>query len=115
LRTELANIRAQNTRFARRITILETRVSEASGTRPTTPLVLVPQMKQVIYADKSELERRTADLAAQLRGPRRQAQRRDVILTDEMHFETSLVTRSTAGPGPIARRPKAKRRGFTAH
>ena len=53
LHTELANMHAQNTRLARHITLLETRLSEALGNQTYKASGLGVVMKQVTYADTS--------------------------------------------------------------
>ena len=68
LHTELANMHAQNTRLARHITLLETRLSEALGKQAykASGLGVVDETSD-LRRYIAELEQRTAELTEQLR------------------------------------------------
>ena len=68
LRTELANLHAQNTRLARHITLLEARLSEALGQQAfrASGLGAVDETND-LRRYITELEQRTAELTEQLR------------------------------------------------
>jgi hypothetical protein len=68
LRTELANMHAQNTRLARHITLLETRLSEALGNQAykASGLGVVDETSD-LRRYIAELEQRTAELTEPLR------------------------------------------------